>query len=147
MVGLVESEERRFPNPIADATIEQSRPQRLACRHVLAAKCDALQSNDSGIARGEMAPPRMERPQNEFDHIAVGIAKTRQGAHFPRCARLLGANGSFDAVLRELRDGSLELRPSVYLEADGTFRRFTEKEDQRVIAHVGAKVSDGFAPG
>jgi hypothetical protein len=88
----------------------------------------------------------MERPQNEFDHIAVGIAKTREGAHVPRCARLLGANGSFDAVLRELRDGSLELRPSVYLEADGTFRRFTEKEDQRVIAHVGAKVSDGFLP-
>ena len=63
VVRLVEPEERRFPNPIADATVEQGRPQRLARRHVWAAKCDAMQSDDTGVARREMAPARMERPQ------------------------------------------------------------------------------------
>jgi hypothetical protein len=71
MVCLVDPEERRFPNPIANTTVEMSRPQRLARRHVWTAKRDAMQSDDTGIARREIAPTRIERPQNEFDQIAI----------------------------------------------------------------------------
>jgi hypothetical protein len=95
---------------------------------------------------GKWRQPEWSGLKNEFDHVAAGIAKTRQLAHVPRCACLLGANNGFDAVPRQFGDGSIELRPAMYLEADGTFRGFTEKEDQRVIAHVGAKASGVFTP-
>src|SRR5258708_25209713 len=51
MVDLIEPEKRRLADPIADAAVEQRRPQRLARRYVLTAKCDALQANDAGISR------------------------------------------------------------------------------------------------
>jgi hypothetical protein len=88
----------------------------------------------------------MEWPHDELNHIAGWIAKTRQRANLPRRARLRGPNGGFNALLRQLRDGSVELRLAVYLEAHGPFRGLAEKEDQRVIAHVGAKVSGLFTP-
>src|SRR5258708_31657426 len=87
----------------------------------------------------------MQWPQDELDHIVAGIAKTRQRANLPRRARLRGAHSGFDTVLRQVRDGSVELRLAVYLEAHGPFRGLAVKEDQGVIARVGAKVGSVFA--
>src|SRR5262245_4076848 len=100
MVGLVEPEKRGLPDPIADAAIEQGGPQRLARRYVPATKCDTFQSNDARIARGEIAPPGIERPKDEFNHIAAGIAKLRQRAHPARRAFFLRANRGFESVPR-----------------------------------------------
>ena len=58
MVRLVEPEERRFPNPIADATVEQRGPQRLASRHVLATQCwtSYPTRHTAGFERGNPRP-------------------------------------------------------------------------------------------
>src|SRR5450631_2273134 len=146
MMSLVKPEKCRLPDPIADAAVEQGGPQRLARRNVPAAKGDACQSNDTGISRREIAPTRIERPQDELDHVPAGIAKTRQRAHLACRAFFLRANRGFETVPLQFADGGFELRLAVYLEAYGSLRGFAAKEDQRVIAHVRAKVGSLIAP-
>src|SRR5207244_2928250 len=110
---------------IANAAIEQGRPERLTRRHVPGAKRDTRQFNDTGITRGEETPTRIERPENELDGIAAGIAKPRKRAHPSRRALRLGANRDVDAVLRQTGERSLELRPAMDFEAHRPIGRLT----------------------
>src|SRR4029077_9446295 len=95
-----------------------------------------LETRDPSIARGEVAPPRMEGPHHKIDGDAAGIIEGQIGIDLAPRSALRAAGRAVIAVAGENVGGALQRVRITHLQADavGTLCRLCE--DQRVVFEV-----------
>jgi len=81
MVLLVDTEISHLADAISHFGAEDRRPQFEIVLDRAAAKSDALQSGDAGVAAWKIAPTAQRRPQDQINYVAGGILDDQAAAN------------------------------------------------------------------
>ena len=82
VVNLVDAQERRVADAIADAGAERADPETLVAHRIGRAQPDMAEAGDARRAPGnERAGVGVLRPHDQIDRVAGGVAERNQRAH------------------------------------------------------------------
>ena len=84
VVDLVDPEQRRVTDAVADPGIAHPCPELLVASRVGRAQPDMAEGGDTGIAWSKVAPAAVFRPYHQLDRIAGGVAEKDQCSQIGR---------------------------------------------------------------
>lgn len=139
VVRAVEAEIGGITGPVADAAIEQRGPQRLVGGRGGAAQRHGFQPGDAGVARREIAPAGIERPDHQFDLMPALVAEADELAHLARRGRIGVATRDLVTGLGQRGFRIVEHLRCPDLERHGLIGRIARHVNKGVVAEVGAE--------
>jgi len=130
MVDFIDTQQRRRAEPVADARVEDARPERLVAHGVRRAQTDVAETGDPGIAGRKIAARTDLRAPHDLHRIAARIGERDEVRHASRFT--LGRRTRTHRVAGTLEFGGDRLK----IGALGNFER------RRVLTGIAFDVTD-----
>ena len=125
MVYLVNAQQSRVADPVADARVAHFRPERFVANRVSSAQADMTEASDAGVARTVVASVAHGGTPSNLDWIAAGIGEADEVAHHARVGLLASAYVHSMAKLLQLGCRLVEIFLICNLEARNLNVRIT----------------------
>ncbi len=140
VMDLVDAQQRRIADAVADLRAQQAGPEFFVAARVERAQADVAETRNARIARRKITPAAVMRGVDEFDVVARGILERDELARIT----LLGIAGAAArgtvAVLLERDQCMVQLIGRIHLESRRVVVWVAFEIDQRVVAAVGPQM-------
>src|SRR5262252_1676218 len=137
---LVDAEEWRRPDAVRYPRAAHFGPEFLVAHRVRRAQPDVAEPSDPGVARREIAPAAVQRPQDKFDRVTARIAESDEILDVALLAFGFGAAARRELQPIQRSSCRIQLVLARHLERDRVLRGIAFVIDKRVVAAVAAEV-------
>ena len=139
-MDLVDAQQRRIADPVADAGIAHLGPEGFVAGGVGGAEPDVAEAGDPGVPFAVIAPAAVGGPPHQLDLVAGRILEGDEAPHLAQIGFLRRTQADMMAEPIKLRGCRLQIRALGHFERGGLIGRRTGEVAQRVLALVGLEI-------
>jgi hypothetical protein len=135
-MGIVETQIRRVPGPVADLSAENTTPDRQVLLDVGRAHNDVGQASNPRVAAGKVIPRRIQRPHHQLDAVAAEVGEPNHVLGLAqRAVRRRGAAGGETEPAQSI-DRRVEVIRITHFQADRLHGVVPGRECKRVVSKI-----------
>ncbi|MNV64489.1 hypothetical protein D3C71_1571340 [compost metagenome] len=140
VMDLVDAQQRRLADAVADPGRQQARPEGLVAARIQRTQADMRKPGHAGIAAGKIAPAAVLRRVHQLDAVAGRVREAQEVAHIALLGVLAAARVDLVAAALQHRAGALKLFRRIHLERGGVIAGVAFEVAKGVIARVGLEI-------